>query len=176
MFALGEGKLGWFFRENLNIPSLIWTSTPKMDTQNSLFSEKFKKFFKNTLHYVCTGRGQFVGCFAKKFKIAFTYSHWEKPFAHPNSEIFTKNSKTPLTYLHKEKVKSHPDSEMFTKDSKSPLIMFAMENPQFGIISEKFLKIFSWRQKCCHKFKIILCYPRVDGRFAVTLQTPFTCL
>ena len=67
-----------------------------MDTQNSLFSEKFKKFFKNTLHYICTGRGQFVGCFAKKFKIAFTYSHWEKPFAHPNSELFTKNSKSPL--------------------------------------------------------------------------------
>ena len=96
MFALGEGKLGWFFRENLNIHSLIWTNTPEMDTQNSLFSEKFKKFFKNTLHYICTGRGQFVGCFAKKFKIAFTYSHWEKPFAHPNSELFTKNSKSPL--------------------------------------------------------------------------------
>ena len=96
MFALGEGKLGWFFRENLNIPSLIWTSTPKMDTQNSLFSEKFKKFFKNTLHYICTGRGQFVGCFAKKIKIAFTYSHREKTFVRPNSEIFTKNSKSPL--------------------------------------------------------------------------------
>ncbi len=57
-----------------------------MDTQNSLFSEKFKKFFKNTLHYICTGRGQFVGCFAKKFKIPLTYSHWEKP----NSASFLK--------------------------------------------------------------------------------------
>ena len=88
-----------------------------MDTQNSLFSEKFKKFFENTLHYICTGRGQFVGCFAKKIKIAFTYSHWEKPFAHPNSELFTKNS-------------------------KSPLIMFAPGEDKFGIISEKFSKNF----------------------------------
>ena len=67
-----------------------------MDTQNSLFSEKFKKFFKNTLHYICTGRGQFVGCFAKKFKIAFTYSHREKTFVRPKSEMFTKNLKSPL--------------------------------------------------------------------------------
>ena len=88
-----------------------------MDTQNSLFSEKFKKFFKNTLHYICTGRGQFVGCFAKKIKIAFTYSHREKTFVRPNSEIFTKNS-------------------------KSPLIMFALGEAKFGIISESFLKKF----------------------------------
>ena len=88
-----------------------------MDTQNSLFSEKFKKFFENTLHYICTGRGQFVGCFAKKIKKAFTYSHWEKPFAHPNSELFTKNSKIPL-------------------------IMFALREAKFGIIFEKFFKNF----------------------------------
>ena len=142
MFALRKGKLGWFFRENLNIPSLIWTSTPRMDTQNSLFSEKFKKFFKNTLHYICTGRGQFVGCFAKKFKIAFTYSHWEKPFAHPNSELFTKSLKIPFTYSHREKTFVRPNSEIFTKNSKSPLIMFALRGSLFGIISEKFLKFF----------------------------------
>ena len=88
-----------------------------MDTQNSLFSEKFKKFFKNTLHYICTGRGQFVGYFAKKFKIAFTYSHREKAFVRPKSEMFTKNS-------------------------KSPLIMFALREAKFGIISDKFLKNF----------------------------------
>lgn len=137
MFALGEGKLGWFFRENLNIPSLIWTSTPKMDTQNSLFSEKFKKFFKNTLHYICTGRGQFVGCFAKKFKIAFTYSHWEKPFAHPNSELFTKSLKIPFTYSHREKTFVRPNSEIFTKNSKSPLIMFALGRGKLGWFFEK---------------------------------------
>ena len=84
-----------------------------MDTQNSLFSEKFKKFFENTLHYICTGRGQFVGCFAKKFKKAFTYLHWER-------------------------VKLHPKHEMFTKNSKSPLIMFAPGEVKFGIVSEKF--------------------------------------
>ena len=137
MFALGEGKLGWFFRENLNIPSLIWTSTPKMDTQNSLFSEKFKKFFKNTLHYICTGRGQFVGCFAKKIKIAFTYSHWEKPFAHPNSELFTKSLKIPFTYSHREKTFVRPNSEIFTKNSKSPLIMFALGRGKLGWFFEK---------------------------------------
>ena len=141
MFALGEGKLGWFFRENLNIPSLIWTSTPKMDTQNSLFSEKFKKFFENTLHYICTGRGQFVGCFAKKFKIAFIYSHWEKPFAHPNSELFTKSLKIPFTYSHREKTFVRPNSEIFTKNSKSPLIMFALGRGKLGwFFKKKFSK------------------------------------
>lgn len=55
--------------------------------------------------------------FYEKIKIPFTYSHWEKPFAHPNSEMFTKNS-------------------------KSPFIMFALEDPEFGIIFEKIFKIF----------------------------------
>ena len=99
-----------------------------MDTQNSLFSEKFKKFFKNTLHYICTGRGQFVGCFAKKFKIAFTYSHREKAFVRPKSEIFT-------------------------KDSKSPLIMFAPGDAEFGIISEKFFQKFFVTAKVLSAFQ-----------------------
>ncbi|MBQ2848837.1 MAG: hypothetical protein IJE74_11345, partial [Clostridia bacterium] len=62
----------------------------------------------------------------KKFKIAFTYSHWEKAFAHPNSELFTKSLKTPITYSHREKTFVRPNSEIFTKNSKSPLIMFAL--------------------------------------------------
>ena len=53
--------------------------------------------------------------FCKKFKISFTYSHWEMLFVRPNSEMFTKNS-------------------------KSPLIMFAQREPKFGIISEKFFE------------------------------------
>ena len=83
-----------------------------------------------------------MGCFAKKIKIAFTYSHWEKPFAHPNSELFTKSLKIPFTYSHREKTFVRPNSEIFTKNSKSPLIMFALGDPEFGIIFEKFLKNF----------------------------------
>ena len=104
---------------------------------------KSSKRFKKALHYVWTGRGKIVGCFAKKFKKPITYSHWEKPFAHPNSELFTKNSKIPL-------------------------IMFALREAKFGIIFEKFFKNFfvtanvlssfqkifwvhmSWRQNCRH--------------------------
>ena len=104
-----------------------------MDTQNSLFSEKFKKFFKNTLHYICTGRGQFVGCFLKKFKTPITYSHWEKLFVRPNSEMFTKNS-------------------------KSPLIMFALGDAKFGIFSEKFFKIFCDGKSAVTITLIIPCY------------------
>ena len=81
-----------------------------------------------------------MGCFAKKIKIAFTYSHWEKPFAHTNSELFTKSLKIPFTYSHREKTFVRPKSEMFTKDSKSPLIMFALRDRKFGIFSEKFFK------------------------------------
>ena len=81
---------------------------------NLAVSGKVHKEFKKALHYVWTGRGQIVGCFAKKFKIAFTYLHWER-------------------------AKLHPDSEMFTNNSKSPLIMFVLREAEFGIISEKFL-------------------------------------
>ena len=70
--------------------------------------------------------------FCKKFKIAFTYSHWEKPFAHPNSELFTKSLKKPFTYSHREKTFVRPNSEIFTKNSKSPLIMFALGRGKLG--------------------------------------------
>ena len=104
---------------------------------------KVQKDFKKSLHYVWTGRRQIVGCFAKKIKIPFTYSHWEKAFVRPKSEIFTKNS-------------------------ESPLVMFALGEAKFGVIFEKFL-IFLWRQKCCHYFKINLCSWQVDGRIAVII-------
>lgn len=138
MFALGEGKLGWFFRENLNIPSLIWTSTPKMDTQNSLFFGKVQKvFWKYPPLYMHWERA-ICGVFCKKkIKIAFTYSHWEKPFAHPNSELFTKSLKIPFTYSHREKTFVRPNSEIFTKNSKSPLIMFALGRGKLGWFFEK---------------------------------------
>ena len=150
---------------------LFEQTPPKWTPKFGRFRKKFKKFFKNTLHYICTGRGQFVGCFAKKFKIAFTYSHRVKPFAHPNSELFTKSLKTTFTYSHWEKAFVRPNSEIFTKDSKSPLIMFALREAEFGIIFEKVLKnIFvtakapslfqnysllftSWRQNCRHFFQ-----------------------
>ena len=61
------------------------------------------------------GEVKLQGVLQKKFKIAFTYLHWER-------------------------VKLHPKSEMFTKDSKSPLIMFALGEAEFGIISEKFFE------------------------------------
>ena len=105
-----------FLMKGKNTFHLFEQTPPKWTPKFGRFRKKFKKFFKNTLHYICTGRGQFVGCFAKKFKIAFTYSHWEKAFAHPNSELFTKSLKIPFTYSHREKEFVRPDSEMFTKD------------------------------------------------------------
>ena len=92
----------------------LFEQTPPKWTLKFGSFRKSSKSFKNTLHYVWTGRGQIVGCFLKKFK-------------------------KPLTYLHWEKAKLHPDSEMFTNNSKSPLIMFALREAEFGIISEKFL-------------------------------------
>ena len=112
---------------------------------------KVQKVFKKPLHYVWTGRGQIVGCFLKKFKTPITYSHWEKLFVRPNSEMFTKNSKFLSLCLH-------------------------WEGANWGEFFEKFLKNFLWQQKCCHHFKKYSESMWVDGRIAVTFQTPFTCL
>ena len=53
---------------------------------------------KKSLHLFPLGRGQFQPCFKKYFAVCknlLTYSHWEKPNAHPKSQkIFY-----PYTYL-----------------------------------------------------------------------------
>ena len=53
---------------------------------------------KKSLHLFPLGRGQFQPCFKKYFAVCknlLTYSHWEKPNAHPKSQkIFY-----PFTYL-----------------------------------------------------------------------------
>ena len=73
------------------------------------FTEKMRNYFfllrvlyfaslKKSLHLFPLGRGQFQPCFKKYFAVCknlLTYSHWEKPNAHPKSQkIFY-----PFTFL-----------------------------------------------------------------------------
>ena len=81
----------------------------------AVFRKSSKSFLKIPFTIYALGEGNLWGVLQKIIKIAFTYSHWEKPFAHPNSELFTKNS-------------------------KSPLIMFAPGEVKFSIIFEKLFK------------------------------------
>ena len=50
------------------------------------------------------------------------------------------------------------------------------EKPNSESFPKSFYKYFSWRQKCRHHFKKYFVSMWVDGRIAVTFQTPFTCL
>ena len=98
----------------------------------AVFRKNSKSFLKIPSTIYALGEGNLWGVLQKKIKIAFTYSHWEKPFAHPNSELFTKSLKIPFTYSHREKTFVRPNSEIFTKNSKSPLIMFALGRGKLG--------------------------------------------
>ena len=64
------------------------------------------------------------------------------------------------------KVTNHKDTPVKTPIA-TPYLMKGVQS---------FYKYFSWRQKCRHHFKKYFVSMWVDGRIAVTFQTPFTCL
>jgi len=142
-------KTNFFFTEN--IPSLIWNCKAKW---HPISQKKWENIFrlqvlcfaslKKSLHLFPLGRGQFQPCFKKYFAVCknlLTYSHWEKPNAHPKSQkiypftylelrsrnapCFYKNfekyfliegldsacSKSPFTYSHWEQPNAPPKSQ-----------------------------------------------------------------
>ena len=112
LFPLGRAKLSGVFEKFFvlqKIPSLIWTKGVEMHTHFEIFQEKFFIYRKCPLTYLelqsqmtpyFTEKNEKIffgcGCFILLApKTPFTYSHWEKPNAHPKSQkIFY-----PFTYL-----------------------------------------------------------------------------